>query len=108
MPGSTDILSDVPGAPSRLRLRVAPGGRRSTVAGRYGDAWKIRVVAAPEHGRANDEVLTVIAEALDISRSAVSLVAGASSRDKVVQVEGIEAAEAERRLERVAARSELQ
>ena len=76
--------------------------------GRYGDAWKIRVVAAPEHGRANDEVLVVIAEALDISRGAVSLVAGASSRDKVVQFEGLDATEADRRLERVAASSEHQ
>ena len=61
--------------------------------GRHGDAWKIRVAAAPERGRANDEVITVVAAALAISRSAVQLVAGASSRDKIVELQGIEVAE---------------
>jgi uncharacterized protein YggU (UPF0235/DUF167 family) len=102
LPGSADILSDVPGASSRLRLRVAPGGRRSAVVGRYGEAWKVRVAAAPERGRANDEVIAVIADALDISRAAVRLVAGAASRDKIVELEGMDADEADRRLQRVA------
>jgi len=94
----------VPGATSRLRLRVAPGGRRSAVVGRHGEAWKVRVAAAPERGRANDEVIAVIAAALDISRSSVRLVSGASSRDKVVELDGIEAGEVERRLQLVATR----
>ena len=71
--------------------------------GRHGDAWKIRVAAAPERGRANDEVITVVAAALALSRSAVQLVAGASSRDKIVELQGIEVAEAERRLEHAVA-----
>ena len=94
----------MPGATSRLRLRVAPGGRRSAVVGRHGEAWKVRVAAAPERGRANDEVIAVIAAALDISRSSVRLVSGASSRDKVVELDGIEAREVERRLQLVATR----
>ena len=71
--------------------------------GRHGDAWKIRVAAAPERGRANDEVITVVAAALALSRSAVQLVAGASSRDKIDALQGIEVAEAERRLEHAVA-----
>lgn len=71
--------------------------------GRHGDGWKIRVAAAPERGRANDEVINVVAAALAISRSAVQLVAGASSRDKIVELQGIEVAEAERRLEHAVA-----
>ena len=70
--------------------------------GRYGEAWKIRVAAAPERGRANEEAIAVIADALDISRAAIRLVSGASSRDKIVELQGIEAAEAELRLQRVA------
>ena len=67
--------------------------------GRHGDAWKIRVAAAPERGRANDEVIAVVAAALDISLSAIRLVAGTSSRDKIVELQGIDVAEVERRLE---------
>jgi uncharacterized protein len=69
------------------------------VVGRHGDAWKIRVAAAPERGRANDEVIAVVADALDISLSAIRLVAGVSSRDKIVELQGIALAEAERRLD---------
>lgn len=87
-------------ASSRLRLRVAPGGRISAVVGRHGDGWKLRVVSAPERGRANDEVLGVVAAALEIPRAAVRLVSGAASRDKVVEIDGLDAREADRRLGR--------
>lgn len=83
---------------ARLRLRVAPGAKASTVAGRHGAAWKLRVVAAPERGRANDEVLALLAGTLRLPRSAVRLVSGAGSRDKVVELDGIDVEEAERRL----------
>lgn len=66
--------------------------------GRHGDGWKLRVVAAPERGRANREVLEVMATVLDVPRASVRLVAGASSRDKVVVVEGLDNDEADRRL----------
>jgi len=89
--------------PARLRLRVAPGARRSEIAGRHGDAWRVRVTAPPDRGRANDEVLELLAAALDVRRRQLRLVAGASSRDKVVELDGIDAGEAERRLERVVA-----
>jgi uncharacterized protein YggU (UPF0235/DUF167 family) len=86
-------------APSaRLRLRVAPGARRSEIVGRYGDGWRVRVRAAPERGRANDELLTLLAGTLRVQRKALRLVAGASSRDKIVELEGVDAEEAGRRL----------
>jgi len=85
--------------PARLRLRVAPGARRSEIVGRHGDAWRVRVTAPPDRGRANEEVLEVLAAALDVRPRQLRLVSGASSRDKVVELEGIDAIEAERRLE---------
>ena len=69
------------------------------VAGRHGAAWKLRVVAAPERGKANDDALALLARTLQIPRAAVSLVAGAASRDKIVELAGIDVEEAERRLE---------
>ncbi len=83
---------------TRLRLRVAPGARRSAVVGRYGDAWKIRVSAAPERGRANDEVVELLARSLRVPAPDVRVVAGATSRDKVVELSGLTLDEAERRL----------
>lgn len=89
-------------APStRLRLRVSPSARgsRHGVVGRYGDAWKLRVAAAPEGGRANEAVLRLLAEELELPRASLALVSGHSGRDKVVELTGIDARETERRLE---------
>lgn len=82
----------------RLRLRVAPGARRSHVAGRLGDAWKVRVTAPPERGKANDEVVALLADTLAVPRGEITIVAGRASRDKLVQLSGITVADAERRL----------
>ena len=85
---------------TRLRLRVSPGARQSEIAGRYGEAWKVRVSAAPERGRANDAVLDLLAEKLELPRGSLSIVSGHAGRDKIVLMEGIDWAETERRLER--------
>jgi uncharacterized protein len=89
----------MPEPTTRLRIRVSPGARRTELVGRQGEAWKIRVAAPPERGRANDAVLKLLAERLRISPAAVTLVAGRSGRDKVVELHGLAAEEAERRLE---------
>ena len=83
---------------TRLRLRVAPGAARPGVVGRHGDAWKLRVAAPPEHGRANDAVVELLATTLDVPRSSVTLVSGGASRNKIVELTGITPAETERRL----------
>jgi uncharacterized protein (TIGR00251 family) len=84
---------------TRLRLRVSPGAARTEVVGRYGSAWKVRVSAAPERGQANEAVVSLLASRLHVPRTALSVVAGRKGRDKVVELRGLDAAEAERRLE---------
>ena len=83
---------------TRLRVRVAPGAARAGVVGRHGDAWKIRVAAPPEGGRANDAVVRLLAETLSVSREAVTLVSGHGGRDKVVELTGVEPEQVEHRL----------
>ena len=79
-------------------MRVSPGARRDGIVGRYGEAWRIRVSAPPERGRANEGVLRILARALALPRDGVRLVAGHGARDKIVELDGIEAPELERRL----------
>jgi uncharacterized protein len=86
------------GASTRLHLRVIPGSARSGVVGRYGDAWKLRVTAPPERGKANEAALDLLADALRVEPGALRLVAGHRARDKTIEVAGLSADEAERRL----------
>ena len=86
--------------PTRLRLRVSPGARSNAIVGRHGEGWKVRVTAAPEGGKANDAVLRLLAERLDLPGNSLTLKSGPSSRDKIVELHGIDTAEAERRLAR--------
>jgi len=85
-------------ASTRLKLRVSPGARRAGIAGRYGDAWKVRVAEPPEDGRANEAVLRLLAETLDVPRASVSLVSGHTGRDKIVKLDGLEQSQTERLL----------
>ena len=85
-------------ATTRLHLRVAPGAARTGVVGRHGAAWKVRVAAAAEAGKANDAVVRLLAETLRLPRRDVEIVSGHTARDKVAAVRGIDADETERRL----------
>jgi uncharacterized protein (TIGR00251 family) len=84
---------------TRLRVKVSPGARRTELVGRQGEAWKVRVAAPPERGRANEAVLRLLAERLGVPASGLAVVSGRSARDKVIELRGLAPAEAERRLE---------
>lgn len=79
-------------------LRVMPGAGRSEIVGRHGGAWKVRVGAAPERGRANAALLRLLSQQLRISRSEITIVSGHTGRDKVVDVRGLSVDEAASRL----------
>jgi len=85
-------------ASTRLRLRVSPGSGRAAIVGRYGDGWKVRVTEPPEHGRANDAVLRLLADALSVPRDTLTLVSGHGGRDKIIELAGLGPALVERRL----------
>lgn len=69
-----------------VEVHVQPGARRSEVVGVHGDRLKVAVQAPPTEGRANTAVIELIAKRLDCRTSAVQLAAGASSRDKRLQI----------------------
>ena len=85
-------------AMGRLTVTVSPSASRSEFVGRQGGAWKVRVSVAPERGRANDDLLEVLAGALRVRRGDLAVVRGHASRQKVVEVAGLDSSEVERRL----------
>ena len=75
---------------ARLVVHVQPRAARSELAGRHGDAVKVRLHAAPVDGAANDELVRLLAETLGVSRQAVRIVRGHGARRKTVEVDGLD------------------
>jgi uncharacterized protein (TIGR00251 family) len=92
----------------RVRLRVSPGADSAHVVGRHGEAWKVRVAAPAEDGRANEAVVRLLAETLSLPRDAVTLVSGHAARDKIVQLTGLDPTQIERRLTSAARKERAQ
>lgn len=72
-----------------VHVRVVVRAPRTRVAGRYGDALKVRVAAPPVDGAANDELCRYLAGLVGVRPADVTVVAGARARDKVVAVAGM-------------------
>lgn len=70
----------------RIAVRVQPGAAKRRVAGKLGEEWKIAVTAPPVDGKANQACVELLAELCGVAKSAVALVAGASSRRKIFEV----------------------
>jgi uncharacterized protein len=79
-------------------VRVAPRAKRNAVAGMTGDALKVAVQQPPEDGRANEAVIELLADWLNVKRRQVAIVTGATHRNKIVRVTGVSRAIIEDRL----------
>jgi uncharacterized protein len=72
-----------------IDVRVIPRAGKSAIAGVRGNALLVRLNAPPVDGAANAELIDVLADALDIPKRAISIVAGERSRQKRVCIEGV-------------------
>lgn len=84
---------------SRLPVRVTPGARRDEITGFAGGVLRVRVIAPPERGRANEAVIFLLAKALGIPKSNITLLRGVASRDKLLGIEGLTDREVRARLQ---------
>ena len=82
----------------RLTVLAKPRASRSGVVACEGLRVEVALAAAPADGAANAELIEVLARALSVPKSALRLALGKSSKHKVVEVTGLDAAEASRRL----------
>ena len=70
----------------RVAIRVQPGAKKDAVLGKQAEAWKISVRAPAVEGKANRACVEYLAKLLDVRRSAVALIKGEKSRDKVFEI----------------------
>jgi uncharacterized protein (TIGR00251 family) len=84
-----------------IRVRLLPRAQKGLVVGWTDDgALTVKVLAAPEAGRANIELLRVVAEHLRIPVRHVSLESGSSSTNKILKIQGLDEEELRRRIDR--------
>lgn len=79
-------------AEGRLALRATPNARADAVALPAPGAppvLAVRTTATPEDGRANEAILALLADALGRPRSTLTLLRGATARDKLVRIEDL-------------------
>ena len=73
----------------RMAVRLTPGAGRNDIGGVVEGALRVRVAAQPVDGAANQALIGLIAEALDVARGRVTIVSGGTSRTKVIEIEGV-------------------
>ena len=81
-----------------LAVRVQPRARRDEIAGERAGALLVRVTAPPVEGKANEAVRRLIAQRLGVAPGNVAVVRGATSRDKLLDISGVEPDELRRLL----------
>jgi uncharacterized protein (TIGR00251 family) len=72
-----------------LRVRVQPRASREEIAGEREGALLVRLTTPPVEGRANRALTALMARALDVPPSSVTVLRGARGRDKLVHVAGV-------------------
>jgi uncharacterized protein (TIGR00251 family) len=83
---------------AEIRIRLTPRAAREQIAPGPEDTYAVRVTAPPVDGRANEALRRLIARRAGVAPSRVSIVKGAKAREKVVRVEGVDAADLRARL----------
>jgi hypothetical protein len=73
--------------PLVLQVKVKPNARACTLTQSDDGTWLAQIKAAPVDGKANEELIALIASHFHCRKSAVSIRSGASGRMKLVRVE---------------------
>jgi uncharacterized protein len=81
-----------------FQVKVHPRAKKNAITGELGDALKLALTTPPIEGRANAACIAYFAELLNVPRSSVTIAAGETSRQKLIRVAGMSAAQLEEKL----------
>ena len=93
-------VKDTPSG-ATFAVRLHPRAKKDAITGTLGDALKISLTAPPIEGRANLACIEFLADLLKLPRSSITIAAGQTSRNKLIRISGVSAADVETRLRRV-------
>jgi len=84
---------------ARILVQAHPGAKKNAVVRSEEGVWHIKVAAPPIEGKANRALIEFLSEILDVPKSRISIEKGATSRRKLVVVEGMAEAQSAARLQ---------
>lgn len=93
-------IKDTPSG-ATFSVRLHPRAKKNAITGTLGDALKISLTAPPLEGRANHACIEFLADVFKLPRSSITIAAGQTSRNKLIRIFGLSAADVETRLRRV-------
>ena len=93
-------VKDTPSG-ATFAVKLHPRAKKNAITGTLGDALKISLTAPPLEGRANHACIEFLADVLKLPRSSITIAAGQTSRNKLIRISGVSAADVEARLRRV-------
>jgi uncharacterized protein len=73
--------------PILIRVRVKPNSRLSALEHSADGGWLAQIKAAPVDGKANEELIGLVANRFNCRKSAISIKSGASGRLKLVRID---------------------
>ena len=81
-----------------INVQVQPNARRNEVMGCEDGVWRVKVAAPPVKGKANRELVGFLSKLLGVSKGSITIVKGATSRRKLISIEGLSQEKVLRRL----------
>ncbi len=72
-----------------IKIKVEPRSSKSGIVGPYGDAFKVKLTSPPVEGKANKELIEVLAKAFGIAKKDVEIISGQSSKNKIVKLRSL-------------------
>lgn len=74
-----------------LEVRVIPRSSKSEIVGEHNGAMRVKLSAPPVDGAANEELIRLLSKEFEVSRSAIEIVSGLTSKSKRVRIADVNA-----------------
>lgn len=81
-----------------FHVKIHPRAKKNAITGEVGGALKLALTSPPVDGRANEACIAFFAELLNVPRSSVTIAAGQTSRNKLIRIAGMTAAQVQHKL----------
>lgn len=70
----------------RINVRVIPRARQNKITVEESGVLRVHTTVAPSDGKANDAVIKMLAEHLDVPKTSIKIIRGESARDKIIEI----------------------